>query len=326
MVCKLSLRLGAALLLSCGPNMGLTTSLPRIVTPPDALNLGSTSFYDGFGGTQQGFTLLQYFRYESLDQITDSRGDSVALFKSPRLYVAVSNTQLSYMSPWQADGGRFGFSVLLPVIDFHSYFGPSGLVLRDSGLNTGDLSWGPIFQAAPIRHHGSPVFSWRAQCLVISPNGHFDTRRAINQGAGYWSIQPYVAMTALPLPGFEISARFNYLHAFPATRFADPPPVPHLIYQNGQGGELAWVNFTASYALAPPLSIGLNGFFLQQLADDRTNGIAVPHSEERLFYLGPGAHLSLPGHDSLNFNAYLPVEVKNNFAGVIGNIQFIHRF
>ena len=62
-------------------------TLPDTIAPPKALNLGSTSFYDGFGRTSEGWTWLQYGRFEAIDRITDATGGNAPYFKGTSIPV-----------------------------------------------------------------------------------------------------------------------------------------------------------------------------------------------------------------------------------------------
>lgn len=57
---------------------------------------------------------------------------------------------------------------------------------------------------------------------------------------------------------------------------------------NTQAGEAAWVNFGASYAITPDVSIGINGYYFEQLSNHRANGVELADSRERVLGVGPG--------------------------------------
>jgi len=84
-------------------------AMPDTVTPPKGINLGSTSFFDGFGRQTEGWTLIEYDRYESLNTVTGPDGAASPLFKDTKIDVAVALTQLIYTSDWRPFGGRFHY-------------------------------------------------------------------------------------------------------------------------------------------------------------------------------------------------------------------------
>jgi hypothetical protein len=300
-------------------------------TPPDdvqltsGLDLGNTSFFAGFGKSDQGFEIINYSRYEPLNEFTTSSGRSSPSFVNPNLDVAVDVVQ-GVWALIPTNQGAFGFTVLQPIINFDSSFGPSGTVLHDNGLGFGDTVFGPLFQSKPIKRHGRTVFAYRLEFDVNAPTGGFDPKKDINQGAGYWSITPYAVATWLPTPKWEVSGSLHYLYNFSTTMAADPAQVPGFIFRDGQSGQAAWVNFDASYKVADKLSLGVAGYYLKQYTDDQVNGVSVPDSKKEELYLGPGAHIPLDPGNIINVNAYLPVETKGLATGPQFNVEYIHPF
>jgi hypothetical protein len=303
-------------------------ALPDIVSAPKGINLGSTSFYDGFGRTGMGWTWLQYGRFEDLDRITGAQGNTRPLFKGTSIDVFVAQTQIAYASPWHPFGGdATGVSALLPIAAFAASFAQDSPVkLRSNGFDIGDLNFGPFYQSKHYLRGGRPVFAWRFQFSVVAPTGGFNARRNLNQGAGFWAVNPYVAFTWLPAARVECSGRMNYQYNFPTSRIANPPPVPGLVYRSGQAGQMVFGNFAASYAVLPSAALGVNGYALSQLNADRTNGIPVPKSRETEVSIGPGAHFLFNAATTLNVNLYLPVMSRNATSGTQLNAQFVHRF
>jgi hypothetical protein len=303
-------------------------SLPDLITPPKALNLGSTSFFDGFGRTDEGFSWLQYGRYEDLDRITDSQGTATPYFKGTHIQVFSALTQIIYASDWHPFGGDVvGFSAAAPLIDLNSHFAVDSRVkLKNNGFGIGDLVWGPSYQSRLYRQHGRPVLSFRVQLLILSPTGGFNKQVSINQGAGFWAVNPYVAATWLPTASLELSTRLNYQYNLPSTNFANPPQIPGLIYTSAQAAQICYGNLDASYEVAANIRLGVNGYFLHSLDPDKTNGSIVPHSEVNEVSLGPGGRYTFDSANFVNINLYFPIVSHNGTPGPQFNFQVIHRF
>jgi hypothetical protein len=318
---------GAALLASLA-RPAPAQPVPNTVSPPKGINLGSTSFFDGFGRTTEGWTWLQYGRYEDLTRITDYQGNSNPLFRGTHIQVFVAQTQISYTSAWHPFGGDgFGVSALLPFADFTSHFDQNSPVkLANNGFGVGDLNIGPFYQSRYIMDGDRPVFAWRTQFSVIAPTGSTNDSKSINQGSGFWAFNPYVAMTWVPVPTIEFSTRLNYQYNFQTSQLQAPPPIPHLVYRNGQAGQIVYGNFDASYAVLENAYLGLNGYALGQLTPDQTNGRTVAHSRETEVSIGPGGRYVFDPSNALNVNLYLPVVSQNATSGTQFNFQFIHRF
>jgi hypothetical protein len=299
---------------------------PDVVKLPAGTNLGTVSFYDGVGSTDPGLTVQYYTRLNHFTSIMDSSGRDSPLFVNPRIDVMSNIIQALYNPPISVPGGAIGIDTIMPITDFQSHFDPRGLVLRDNGFNMGDLTFGPFYQAKPVMVGGRQVLSWRAEIDFIAPTGGFDPTRDINQSSGFWSINPYISVTVLPLPRWEVSARFNYIYNFSTSRGTDPPVIRGFTFRNGQAGQAVWINFASSYEIAKGIRPGIDGFWQQQFTDDRTNGVSVPNTLVEQFYLGPGLSWEVNQKNIVNFNFYLPVSAKNVPAGPEFNLQYIHTF
>jgi hypothetical protein len=106
----------------------------------------------------------------------------------------------------------------------------------------------------------------------------------------------------------------------------NPPAIPHFVYHSGQAGDIILGNFDASYAVLPNAYIGFNGFALDQLSPNRTNGQNVSHSIESEIYVGPGVRYVFNPENALNINLYQNVFSRNATTGTVVNFQFVYRF
>jgi hypothetical protein len=324
------------------PGAHAQAALPDVVKPPSSINLGSTSFYDGFGRTQPGLTILQYFRWTHDTAINLDNGNENPNFTDPRITPLPSLTQFSVATRWHPFGGCAGFSVAVPVSYISTSFAPDSRVkLSANSFGIGDLVGGPIYQskyfvhgeegdlgsATPARSQfAGPYFAWRFQFLVISPNGKFNPAKNINESSGYWALAPHVAATYMFTPRLEASTRIHYQYNLQTDRIADPPPIPHLVYHSGQAGQLVYANFTGSWRFTHRFYAGANSYGLYQLTPDRTNGIKVGHARETQFYLGPGGGYDFNPANTLRVNLYLEVESHTTAAGPSLQLLYIHRF
>jgi hypothetical protein len=256
---------------------------------PAGINLGGTSFMDGFGRTDPGFVYQQYFQVEHYNAINDQNGQQVPLFRGTDINSVISLNQLIYVSPYHLLGGALGVDALLPVVDLNASFAPNSpaKLTADRGLAFGDLTWGAFLQMPPVMADGRPVFAQRFEFDVISPTGQYNHANDINPSSGFWSLNPFWAMTFLPTPNTEFSTRLQYLHNFQNN---DPAggSAPF------RAGDAVWANFAASYKVLPTLNVGLNGYYFQQIQDDTVNGQTGPKSETTNFSLGPGVMYHSP--------------------------------
>jgi hypothetical protein len=261
---------------------------PDVVKIPSGINLGSSSFYDGFGSTDPGWTSLNYLRWIDFTSIKDGGGNNSPLFADPHINAISTLVHAVYVPPIAISGGAISFEALLPIVDFQSHFNAPGAVLQDNGLNFGDMTFGAAYQSKPISLGSQSVLSWRVDLDITAPTGGFDSNKNINQSSGFWSLSPYLALSLLPIPKWEVSARFNYIYNFSTSRGSDPPQIPGFVFSSGQAGQAGWINFASSYEVIEGVRPGLNGFWLQQLTNDSTNGISLPGTRVEELYLGPG--------------------------------------
>jgi len=300
--------------------------LSSAVALPPGGNYGSTSFFDGFGRTIEGFTSLTYGRWEDLTNITDANGDKNRLFSGPNLSIFVLLEQISYTSSWHPFGDDgVGFSIATPVASLNTSFASGSMVrLGHNGFDIGDTVFGPIYQSKLYRDvEGRPRFAWRFQFIVLAPTGGLARQVPVNQGSGQWAVNPYISMTVLPTPKLEISTRFNYQYNFNTSDLQAPISA---LYHSGQAGQAIYDNFDASYRILPRAYFGFNGYFIDQLSPNKTNGIIVPKSKESEVYVGPGGRYAFNATNALNVNLYFPIEARNATVGTTFNFQYVHRF
>jgi hypothetical protein len=248
------------------------------------------------------------------------------VFNNQHIDAFVSLNQLIYTTPLHFAGATLGLTVLLPLVDLSTHSdNPAFVHLKGNGLGLGDLTFGPYLQFPPIIMNGRPVFSNRAELDFNVPTGTYNDHKDVNQGANFYSINPYYTFTVLPLPGFEISARTHYLYN---TKNNDPGvspagPAPGASFTAGQAW---WTNFDASYTITPGIDLGINGYYFKQFTDDVVNGQTVKGTETTNLSIGPGGTYAINKTNLLWLNAYFPIIAKNTTYGDRFNISWLHIF
>ncbi|SBV49420.1 hypothetical protein XBLMG947_0192 [Xanthomonas bromi] len=314
----------AALLVAASP-AAWAQAVPETAAVPQGINLGGTSFFDGYSSMKPGWTAIEYLRHSDFDAVKDANGDNSPAFRDPNIGVSVALTQLIYVTPYTWKGGVLSLNTIVPLVNYDTSFGADSPVrLSSNGFGMGDISFGPALQMPPVMRDGRLFFIQRFAVDAFAPVGKFDRDTAINQSTGFWSVVPHWAFTVQPSDNWEISGRVNYLYNFRSNRAGGVPPVPGFRFRNGQAGDALWANFASSVKVTEQLRVGINGFYLQQLKDNRTNGERVADSKRRQFYAGPGLSWRFDEKNLLNFNVYLPIDVQNSVAGNTYNLMFVH--
>jgi hypothetical protein len=297
---------------------------------PAGIDLGAATFYDAFGSMDPGWTYIQLLQYENNNKFYTNTGDSNKLFKNADSKSVVLLPQIVYTSPFHFLGGALGFTVLVPLVYLNAKDDPDSIVPLNSntGVGFGDVTFGPFLQMAPIISGGRPVFVQRFELDIIAPTGSSDPSKLVNQGDGFWSLNPYWSMTFLPTPKTEVSMRIHYLYNLTNNKPVennnpDGYPGPVTRYQAGQA---VWINFTASYQVLPNLDVGMNGYWFRQISDDHVNGQAMEGGRTTNLSLGPGARWTVNRSNFLFANIYLPVTERNTYSGFHMNVRWIHAF
>jgi hypothetical protein len=308
---------------------------------PAGINLGQTSFFDGFGPQTEGFTYQVYLVYANATSIYDGEGHEIPVFRNPRISTFALVNQLSYFLPDTLFGGavRPGIDVILPLVLFDTSFGVPGAALTDNGIGFGDLTLGPVFQFSPIVVDGHPIFSHRLGLDIIAPIGRYDPGRNLNQSSNFVSFNPNWAATLMLAKGLELSVRLHYLFNLRNDRPTNPPIGPMgmpLPVESAQAGQAAWLNFATSYEIVQTLHIGANGYYFKQLTPDKyrlvdgtkTDGDLVGEGKAQVLGIGPGV-LWDPDEDHGNLvfaNLYFQTLVQARAGATVLNLRWLHTF
>jgi hypothetical protein len=311
---------------------------------PTGIDLGLTSFFDGFGKNEPGFVYLTYAFYQTGHQINDNNGNAQPLFGTPKINDFVWINQLALVAPETLFGGaaHFGLNVVWATLialdtDFSTASPAPGFQLKDNGVGTGDLTTGMFLQFRPVISGGRPILSHRVEFDVIAPIGSYDPLKDINQGANYASLAPYWAVTMLPIHRLEISARFNYLYNFTNHRPANPFPVYPAV-DSVKPGQAVWINYAASFEVVDKLHLGVNGYYFRQITEDRytyvdgtsgegpANYVLGDQGPAKMLALGPGVFWDFSKSDKFFFNTYFSLQVYNRPQQTTLNLHYIHDF
>jgi len=271
------------------------------VTLP-AVNLGDTSFEDGIAFP--GLLVEEILGYASADHFRDEHGGKVPGSNSMTAVSAV--THIAWISNWRLLGANYGIEALLPLVDVDlaTSFGPNG---RERGV--GDLTVSPlVLQWGVAQVFGMPVFQ-RFVVDVGLPTGSYSANRSVNPGANVYTVNPYYAFTVVAGSKLEISGRLHYLWCS-----ENEDPFVALGARSIQPGQAVHANAAASYEVAEGVRIGISGYALRQVTDDRIDGKVIPGSAEQVFGIGPGLRLGARGL-WLYLNGYAEVGAENRQSG-----------
>ncbi|WP_115709805.1 SphA family protein [Legionella sainthelensi] len=288
------------------------------------VNLGYTSFYDGSPPSGPGFYFQDYFQYYTSNRFNDQNGNKLPLPRTD-LDVIANVTQFIYVTTKKVFGATLGFSTLLPwVVDDKVDDGLNNKILKaESG--PGDLWIGPALQFDPImRKDGKgPLYVQRIELDVIAPIGRYSSINAINPSSHFWSLNPYWAFTFWFTPKLSTAARFHYLwngvNHSPNVSFG---PNVH----STQAGQAIFADIAVGYAIIEKFTVGVNGYFFNQITDTRANGVGVTGRKESVWAIGPGMVYSLSKNHFVFLNVYSEQNAKNRPQGTNGVLRFVTHF
>jgi hypothetical protein len=286
----------AALPVLSGDSLAADIPLPPV-------NLGDTNFQDAIA--YPGWLVEQLFTYYRANQFNDYQGKERP--GSNQLTVMSAVTHVAWISNYKLLGGYYGAEILVPLgqLDFKTEFGPKD---RDRGL--GDVSVSPLFIQWPETKLFDMPFFQRLDLLFKLPTGDYSRNSAVNVGSNVYSFNPYYAFTLVPTSRLEFSSRLYYLW-----NSENDEPFYRLQANNSQPGQAVHVNCAASYEILKDLRLGVAGYALYQITDDKLDGDDQAHSRERVFGVGPGLKYKIDTW-SMYLNSYYETGAENRPEGV----------
>jgi hypothetical protein len=212
--------------------------------------------------------------YQSSD-LRDNAGHRSAV--GLNLTVTSVGAAVVKMTNVQLLGGTYGFSAVLPYLDMRNALsiptpaGPLGLSGKNSAQ--GDV------QVAPVIVQWTPAPGWyaNASLQLQLPTGAYDKTRLINAGTNHWVVSPTVAFTHIEPGGFEVSSNIQ-VNVNGNNRATD--------YRSG-------LEYQHEFAIGQhvgPWTMGLGGYYYQQITDDRSAGQDVHDDRARALALGPAVN------------------------------------
>lgn len=286
----------AALILLAGQSRAVDIPLPPV-------NLGDTNFQDAIA--YPGWLVEELFTHYRANRFNDHRGSERP---GPNRITAMSAvTHVAWISNWKLLGGFYGAEVLIPLaqLDVKTDFGP-----RDQDRGLGDVSVSPFLLQWPQRTLFNMPFFQRLDFLFKLPTGDYSRRSAVNVGSNVYSFNPYYAVTLLPTSRLEFSSRLCYLW-----NSENDDPFFRLRANDTQPGQAVHLNCAVSYETLKGLRIGVAGYGLFQITDDKVDGDDQARSKERVFGAGPGLKYKT-GTWSLYLNSYFETGAENRPEGV----------
>lgn len=279
------------------------------------LNLGLTNFLDGGPlRPRSGLYWINYNQYYHAHDFVDHEGNSLSPSDPPQFNFLANINQLLYESTSRILNARWGLSASIALVLF-SKIDDNQLGFSSSGSGWGDFRADLYLQWDPVMYHGRAIYVNNLDFGVFFPTGKNDAPcHTINPGSKTYAINPYWAATVYLTQDWTVAWRLYYL-------WSTENPITHL-----QAGDAVHVNYSTEYKFTERFHAGINGYYLQQLHDNRLFGVDVPNSRERVMGLGPGFLYFFPHNLILLGHFYGEFDVRNRSKGINCVVRFIKYF
>lgn len=249
-------------------------ALAQVSLPP--VNLGNTNFVDG--RALPGIMFQQTFIAADADRFRDNQGDT-ALAPDQLTTFSVAS-QLAWLSQHQIFGANWGAEFIVPLARIDLDINPA---IGGSRTGLGDLFLSPVVLQWPQRELFGRPYWQRLNLNVTVPIGTYNPDRLVNVGNNTVRFNPHYAFTWMASERWELSGRVHYLW-----NGKNSDPATMLGANSIQAGHAVHTNLAVSREIAPGLRLGLAGYHLRQISDDRIDGARIAGSREQVIGYGPG--------------------------------------
>lgn len=272
------------------------TALAQVSQPP--VNLGNTNFADG--RALPGIMFQQTWIGAQANRFLDADGNRQPA--PTQLETQAVATQLAWLSNTRILGANWGAEFILPIARVELDLNP---MVGEARMGFGDLFVSPlVLQWPELELFGRPYWQ-RFNFNVTLPVGDYDPDRLVNLGSNAYRINPHYAFSWFATDEWELSGRVHFLW-----NGRNRNPATALRADSIQPGRAVHTNLAVSREVAPGLRIGLSGYHLRQISDDRIDGQKIAGSREQVIGFGPGLRRQR-GPQVLFFHIYRETAVRN---------------
>lgn len=266
---------------------------------------GTTAFPNGAedflvaGMPPPGWYGWVYYNHYQSNFLADNSGRMPV--QSFDLKVNAVSLRLDWVRPVSILGAdRWGTLLFLPVVDLNLALSPvPGVSFKRSKTGLGDITLGNGL------HWTFKNFEMLNAVDVAVPVGAYDKNDLVNPGQNRWVVRLNHMGTWHPTPAWDVSYRLMWDYNFnnPATDY--------------HSGQTVYLNWALGWKPTPPLTVGVAGYFLRQITDDRQRGQVVGSNGNRVRVdaIGPCVKYFLPNHVMLTAKYFREFDVRNHPRG-----------
>lgn len=210
-----------------------------------------------------GFRSMVYLSHYEADRLNDHKGNKIDI---PNFNIKASSisTRFAYVVEKEILGGNLVLDSIFPFVSLETTM--AGQTDKEEGL--GDVLVGLV-----LGHHHSPKLHTVAILDVYLPTGDFKKDKQTNIGTNRLTIEPAYGVTYLD-GKYNFDVRMGYLiNGKNSDTDYKSGDEFHLDYAAG----LTYNDFT----------VGVGGYYQQQLKNDEVNGQEILNSKAKGFAIGP---------------------------------------
>ena len=241
---------------------------------------------------------LTYNHY-SADRFADDSGHMP--FQSFALRVDAIVPRFDWVKPVAVLGAdRWGTLFLLPGLNLDLLLRPApGVSVKGRKHGLGDITLGNGL------HWTFAAFDMVNAFDVTAPTGSYDPNDPVNPGQNKWVVRLNHMGTWHPASAWDVSYRLHWDYNFnnPAGDY--------------RSGQTLYLNWAVGWKPRPPVTVGIVGYLLRQITDDRQGGHRVGPDGNRLRVdgIGPCIKYILPNHAILTVKYFREFAARNHPKG-----------
>jgi hypothetical protein len=241
---------------------------------------------------------MTYNQYTA-DRLADNAGHMA--LRSFDFTVNAVVPRLDWVKPASLLGSdRWGTLFIVPLLDLDLALSPvPGVTVKGRRRGWGDFVIGNGL------HWTFPTFNMVNAIDVVFPTGGFDAMEPVNPGLNRWVLRLNHMGTWHPTPVWDVSYRLHWDY-----NFRNPDTDYH-------SGQTVYLNWAVGWKPSPPLTVGVAGYVLRQITDDRQAGQAVGPAGNRVRVdgIGPCVKYFLPNHVMLTVKYFRDCHARNHPEG-----------
>jgi hypothetical protein len=280
--------------------LGLAVSAVYAKEGSDQYPYGAENWFTG-ALPPPGTYFLNYAGYYS-GTLRDGSGNKVNLAgTTPSVDAVFDALRVVEVTKFKILGANWGLHMIVPLVWQSVDLGGTA-----SKFGIGDIDVDPIV----LGWHGE---NWHAVAALdtILPTGAYNKNDPrVSIGAHYFTVQPLLAVTFFPVKTWETSAKFMFdAHT-----------------TNGATNYHSGDEFHFDYVAGKHIghwSVGVSGYFMEQLANDTVNGVVVAANDGfwdtgrkgQVFAAGPSMTYATKRHMEFIAQYQREMAVRNRFGG-----------